>query len=104
MEYVINDGYVDLDRRIREMEYLMEKVLIDAGYISSLAGEEESGSSYDDDDDDDDFAASGLEAMTLRLKLDSVREAAEEMRRNAKEARDAASKLRHDIDWYGEKR
>ncbi|MGN0954889.1 hypothetical protein [Dialister sp.] len=102
MEYVIDDGYVDLDRRIREMEYLMEKVLIDAGYISSLAGGEESGSSYDDDDDD--FAASGLEAMTLRLKLDSVREAAEEMRRNAEEARDAASRLRHDIDWYGEKR
>ena len=121
MEYIIDDNYVPLNSSLSSIEYLMEKILIDAQYVKSLAeGIDDDDDNYDDDDyddyDDDDRA--GLQVIKLEGQLQIYRQELEFLRQNlslvagtldhlkndAEEARDAVHKLRHDIDWYGETR
>ena len=36
MEYLIDDNYVPLDSTLGNVEYLMEKILLDAQYMENL--------------------------------------------------------------------
>ena len=118
MEYIIDDNYVPLNRSLSSIEYIMEKILIDAQYVKSLAeGIDDDDDNYDDDYDDyDDDDRAGLQVIKLEGQLQIYRQELEFLRQNlslvagtldhlkndAEEARDAVHKLRHDIDWYGE--
>lgn len=127
MEYIIDDNYVPLNRSLSSIEYLMEKILIDAQYVKSLAegiDDDDDDDNYDDDYDDDDYDdyddddRAGLQVIKLEGQLQIYRQELEFLRQNlslvagtldhlkndAEEARDAVHKLRHDIDWYGETR
>ena len=129
MEYLIDDNYVPLDSTLGNMEYLMEKILLDAQYMENLAERlddndddyEDDYDDYDDDYDDEDEDHEGrasleiiklrgqirllqMEKEMLRQNLATVTSMVEDLRRDAEEAKDKVHKLRHDIDWYGERR
>ena len=122
MKYLIDDNYVPLSSSLSNVEYLMEKVLLDARYMENLAeglddndDDDDYDDDYDDEDDDEDDRASlqiiklkgqiqllRMEKEMLRQNLATVTSMVEDLRRDAEEARDEVHKLRHDIDWYGE--
>ena len=120
MEYLIDDNYVPLDSTLGNVEYLMEKILLDAQYMENLAERlDDNDDDYDDDYDDEDEDHEGrasleiiklkgqirllqMEKEMLRQNLATVTSMVEDLRRNAEEAKDEVHKLRHDIDWYGE--
>ena len=128
MEYLIDDNYVPLSSSLSNVEYLMEKVLLDARYMENLAeGLDDNDDDYDDDYDDDDYDDADyedededdraslqiiklkgqiqllrMEKEMLRQNLATVTGMVEDLRRDAEEAKDEVHKLRHDIDWYGE--
>ena len=122
MEYLIDDNYVPLDSTLGNVEYLMEKILLDAQYMENLAERlDDNDDDYDDDYDDEDEDHEGraslkiiklkgqirllqMEKEMLRQNLATVTSMVEDLRRDAKEAKDEVHKLRHDIDWYGERR
>ena len=122
MEYLIDDNYVPLDGTLGNVEYLMEKILLDAQYMENLAERlDDNDDDYDDDYDDEDEDHEGrasleiiklkgqirllqMEKEMLRQNLATVTSMVEDLRRDAEEAKDKVHKLRHDIDWYGEKR
>ena len=126
MEYLIDDNYVPLDSTLGNVEYLMEKILLDAQYMENLAerlddNDDDYDDNYDDDYDDEDEDHEGrasleiiklkgqirllqMEKEMLRQNLATVTSMVEDLRRDAEEAKDEVHKLRHDIDWYGEKR
>lgn len=122
MEYLIDDNYVPLDSTLGNVEYLMEKILLDARYMENLAERlDDNDDDYDDDYDDEDEDHEGrasleiiklkgqirllqMEKDMLRQNLATVTSMVEDLRRNAEEAKDEVHKLRHDIDWYGERR
>ena len=122
MEYLIDDNYVPLDSTLGNVEYLMEKILLDARYMENLAERlDDNDDDYDDDYDDEDEDHEGrasleiiklkgqirllqMEKEMLRQNLATVTSMVEDLRRNAEEAKDEVHKLRHDIDWYGERR
>ena len=126
MEYLIDDNYVPLDSTLGNVEYLMEKILLDAQYMENLAerlddNDDDYDDDYDDDHDDEDEDHEGrasleiiklkgqirllqMEKEMLRQNLATVTSMVEDLRRNAEEAKDKVHKLRHDIDWYGERR
>ena len=126
MEYLIDDNYVPLDSTLGNVEYLMEKILLDAQYMENLAerlddNDDDYDDNYDDDYDDEDEDHEGrasleiiklkgqirllqMEKEMLRQNLATVTSMVEDLRRNAEEAKDEVHKLRHDIDWYGERR
>lgn len=126
MEYLIDDNYVPLDSTLGNVEYLMEKILLDAQYMENLAerlddNDDDYDDNYDDDYDDEDEDHEGrasleiiklkgqirllqMEKDMLRQNLATVTSMVEDLRRNAEEAKDEVHKLRHDIDWYGERR
>lgn len=122
MEYLIDDNYVPLDSTLGNVEYLMEKILLDAQYMENLAERlDDNDDDYDDDYDDEDEDHEGrasleiiklkgqirllqMEKEMLRQNLATVTSMVEDLRRNAEEAKDKVHKLRHDIDWYGERR
>lgn len=122
MEYLIDDNYVPLDSTLGNVEYLMEKILLDAQYMENLAERlDDNDDDYDDDYDDEDEDHEGrasleiiklkgqirllqMEKEMLRQNLATVTSMVEDLRREAEEAKDEVHKLRHDIDWYGEKR
>lgn len=122
MEYLIDDNYVPLDSTLGNVEYLMEKILLDAQYMENLAeGLDDNDDDYDDDYDDEDEDHEGrasleiiklkgqirllqMEKEMLRQNLATVTSMVEDLRRDAEEAKDKVHKLRHDIDWYGERR
>lgn len=127
MEYLIDDNYVPLDSTLGNVEYLMEKILLDAQYMENLAerlddnDDDYYDDDYDDDYDDEDEDHEGrasleiiklkgqirllqMEKEMLRQNLATVTSMVEDLRRDAEEAKDEVHKLRHDIDWYGEKR
>ena len=122
MEYLIDDNYVPLDSTLGNVEYLMEKILLDAQYMENLAERlDDNDDDYDDDYDDEDEDHEGrasleiiklkgqirllqMEKEMLRQNLATVTSMVEDLRRNAEEAKDEVHKLRHDIDWYGERR
>ncbi len=129
MEYLIDDNYVPLDSTLGNMEYLMEKILLDAQYMENLAERlddndddyDDDYDDYDDDYDDEDEDHEGrasleiiklrgqirllqMEKEMLRQNLATVTSMVEDLRRDAEEAKDKVHKLRHDIDWYGERR
>lgn len=126
MEYLIDDNYVPLDGTLRNVEYLMEKILLDAQYMENLAeGLDDNDDDYDDDDYDDDddededhegrasleiiklkgqIRLLQMEKAMLRQNLETVTSMVEDLRRDAEEAKNEVHKLRHDIDWYGERR
>ena len=126
MEYLIDDNYVPLDSTLGNVEYLMEKILLDAQYMENLAGrlddnDDDYDDNYDDDYDDEDEDHEGrasleiiklkgqirllqMEKDMLRQNLATVTSMVEDLRRDAEEAKDKVHKLRHDIDWYGERR
>lgn len=126
MEYLIDDNYVPLDSTLGNVEYLMEKILLDAQYMENLAerlddNDDDYDDNYDDDYDDEDEDHEGrasleiiklkgqirllqMEKEMLRQNLATVTSMVEDLRRNAEEAKDKVHKLRHDIDWYGERR
>ena len=129
MEYLIDDNYVPLDSTLGNVEYLMEKILLDAQYMENLAERlddndddyDDDYDDYDDDYDDEDEDHEGrasleiiklkgqirllqMEKDMLRQNLATVTSMVEDLRRNAEEAKDEVHKLRHDIDWYGERR
>lgn len=124
MEYLIDDNYVPLDSTLGNVEYLMEKILLDAQYMENLAerlddNDDDYDDNYDDDYDDEDednedraslqiiklkgqIQLLQMEKEMLRQNLATVTSMVEDLRRDAEEARDEVHKLRHDIDWYGE--
>lgn len=132
MKYLIDDNYVPLSSSLSNVEYLMEKVLLDARYMENLAeGLDDNDDDYDDDYDDDDYDDDDyedededededdraslqiiklkgqiqllrMEKEMLRQNLETVTGMVEDLRRDAEEAKDEVHKLRHDIDWYGE--
>ena len=126
MEYLIDDNYVPLDSTLGNVEYLMEKILLDAQYMENLAerlddNDDDFDDDYDDDYDDEDEDHEGrasleiiklkgqirllqMEKEMLRQNLATVTSMVEDLRRDAEEAKDKVHKLRHDIDWYGERR
>lgn len=122
MEYLIDDNYVPLDSTLGNVEYLMEKILLDAQYMENLAERlDDNDDDYDDDYDDEDEDHEGranleiiklkgqirllqMEKEMLQQNLATVTSMVEDLRRNAEEAKYEVHKLRHDIDWYGEKR
>ena len=122
MEYLIDDNYVPLDSTLGNVEYLMEKILLDARYMENLAERlDDNDDDYDDDYDDEDEDHEGrasleiiklkgqirllqMEKEMLRQNLSTVTSMVEDLRRDAEEAKDKVHKLRHDIDWYGERR
>lgn len=129
MEYLIDDNYVPLDSILGNVEYLMEKILLDAQYMENLAERlddndddyDDDYDDYDDDYDDEDEDHEGrasleiiklkgqirllqMEKEMLRQNLATVTSMVEDLRRDAEEAKDKVHKLRHDIDWYGERR
>lgn len=132
MEYLIDDNYVPLDSTLGNVEYLMEKILLDAQYMENLAerlddndddydDDYDDYDDYDDDYDDEDEDHEGrasleiiklkgqirllqMEKEMLRQNLATVTSMVEDLRRDAEEAKDKVHKLRHDIDWYGERR
>lgn len=122
MEYLIDDNYVPLDSTLGNVEYLMEKILLDAQYMENLAERlDDNDDDYDDDYDDEDEDHEGrasleiiklkgqirllqMEKEMLRQNLATVTSMVEDLRRDAEEAKDKMHKLRHDIDWYGERR
>lgn len=126
MEYLIDDNYVPLDSTLGNVEYLMEKILLDAQYMENLAerlddNDDDYDDDYDDDHDDEDEDHEGrasleiiklkgqirllqMEKEMLRQNLATVTSMVEDLRRDAEEAKDKVHKLRHDIDWYGERR
>lgn len=124
MEYLIDDNYVPLDSTLGNVEYLMEKILLDAQYMENLAerlDDNDDDYDYDDDYDDEDEDHEGrasleiiklkgqirllqMEKEMLRQNLATVTSMVEDLRRDAEEAKDKVHKLRHDIDWYGERR
>ena len=122
MEYLIDDNYVPLDSTLGNVEYLMEKILLDAQYMENLAERlDDNDDDYDDDYDDEDEDHEGrasleiiklkgqirllqMEKEMLRQNLATVTSMVEDLRRNAEEAKGEVHKLRHDIDWYGERR
>lgn len=122
MEYLIDDNYVPLDSTLGNVEYLMERILLDAQYMENLAERlDDNDDDYDDDYDDEDEDHEGrasleiiklkgqirllqMEKEMLRQNLETVTSMVEDLRRDAEEAKDKVHKLRHDIDWYGEKR
>lgn len=126
MEYLIDDNYVPLDSTLGNVEYLMEKILLDAQYMENLAerlddNDDDYDDNYDDDYDDEDEDHEGrasleiiklkgqirllqMEREMLRQNLATVTSMVEDLRRDAEEAKDKVHKLRHDIDWYGERR
>lgn len=122
MKYLIDDNYVPLDSTLGNVEYLMEKILLDAQYMENLAERlDDNDDDYDDDYDDEDEDHEGrasleiiklkgqirllqMEKEMLRQNLATVTSMVEDLRRNAEEAKDKVHKLRHDIDWYGERR
>ena len=126
MEYLIDDNYVPLDSTLGNVEYLMEKILLDAQYMENLAerlddNDDDYYDDYDDDYDDEDEDHEGrasleiiklkgqirllqMEKEMLRQNLATVTSMVEDLRRDAEEAKDKVHKLRHDIDWYGERR
>ena len=122
MEYLIDDNYVPLDSTLGNVEYLMEKILLDAQYMENLAERlDDNDDDYDDDYDDEYEDHEGrasleiiklkgqirllqMEKDMLRQNLATVTSMVEDLRRNAEEAKDEVHKLRHDIDWYGERR
>lgn len=122
MEYLIDDNYVPLDSTLGNVEYLMERILLDAQYMENLAERlDDNDDDYDDDYDDEDEDHEGrasleiiklkgqirllqMEKEMLRQNLETVTSMVEDLRRDAEEAKDEVHKLRHDIDWYGEKR
>mgnify|MGYP002333239649 CR=1 FL=1 len=122
MEYLIDDNYVPLDSTLGNVEYLMEKILLDARYMENLAERlDDNDDDYDDDYDDEDEDHEGrasleiiklkgqirllqMEKEMLRQNLATVTSMVEDLRRDAEEAKDKVHKLRHDIDWYGERR
>lgn len=122
MEYLIDDNYVPLDNTLGNVEYLMEKILLDAQYMENLAERlDDNDDDYDDDYDDEDEDHEGrasleiiklkgqirllqMEKEMLRQNLATVTSMVEDLRRDAEEAKDKVHKLRHDIDWYGERR
>lgn len=122
MEYLIDDNYVPLDSTLGNVEYLMEKILLDAQYMENLAERlDDNDDDYDDDYDDEDEDHEGrasleiiklkgqirllqMEKEMLRQNLATVTSMVEDLRRDAEEVKDKVHKLRHDIDWYGERR
>lgn len=126
MEYLIDDNYVPLDSTLGNVEYLMEKILLDAQYMENLAErlddndddyDDDYDGDYDDEDEDHEGRASleiiklkgqirllQMEKEILRQNLATVTSMVEDLRRDAEEAKDKVHKLRHDIDWYGERR
>ena len=127
MKYLIDDNYVPLSSSLSNVEYLMEKVLLDARYMENLAeglddNDDDNDDDYDDDYDDEDeedednedradlqiiklkgqIQLLQMEKEMLRQNLETVTGMVEDLRRDAEEARDEVHKLRHDIDWYGE--
>lgn len=122
MEYLIDDNYVPLDSTLGNVEYLMEKILLDAQYMENLAERlDDNDDDYDDDYDDEDEDHEGrasleiiklkgqirllqMEKDMLRQNLATVTSMVEDLRRDAEEAKNEVHKLRHDIDWYGERR
>lgn len=126
MEYLIDDNYVPLDSTLGNVEYLMERILLDAQYMENLAerlddNDDDFDDDYDDDYDDEDEDHEGrasleiiklkgqirllqMEKEMLRQNLATVTSMVEDLRRDAEEAKDKVHKLRHDIDWYGERR
>lgn len=122
MEYLIDDNYVPLDSTLGNVEYLMEKILLDAQYMENLAERlDDNDDDYDDDYDDEDEDHEGrasleiiklkgqirllqMEKEMLRQNLETVTSMVEDLRRDAEEAKNEVHKLRHDIDWYGERR
>lgn len=126
MEYLIDDNYVPLDSTLGNVEYLMEKILLDAQYMENLAerlddNDDDYDDDYEDDYEDEDEDHEGhasleiiklkgqirllqMEKEMLRQNLATVTSMVEDLRRDAEEAKDEVHKLRHDIDWYGEKR
>ena len=126
MEYLIDDNYVPLDSTLGNVEYLMEKILLDAQYMENLAERLDDNDDYYDDDYDDDYDDEDedhegrasleiiklkgqirllqMEKEMLRQNLATVTSMVEDLRRDAEEAKDKVHKLRHDIDWYGERR
>lgn len=122
MEYLIDDNYVPLDSTLGNVEYLMEKILLDAQYMENLAerlddNDDDYDDNYDDEDEDHEGRASleiiklkgqirllQMEKEMLRQNLATVTSMVEDLRRDAEEAKDKVHKLRHDIDWYGERR
>ena len=122
MEYLIDDNYVPLDSTLGNVEYLMERILLDAQYMENLAERlDDNDDDYDDDYDDEDEDHEGrasleiiklkgqirllqMEKEMLRQNLATVTSMVEDLRRDAEEAKDKVHKLRHDIDWYGERR
>lgn len=122
MEYLIDDNYVPLDSTLGNVEYLMEKILLDAQYMENLAERlDDNDDDYDDDYDDEDEDHEGrasleiiklkgqirllqMEKAMLRQNLETVTSMVEDLRRDAEEAKNEVHKLRHDIDWYGERR
>lgn len=129
MEYLIDDNYVPLDSTLGNVEYLMEKILLDAQYMENLAerlddNDDDYDDDYDDydddyDDEDEDYEGRAsleiiklkgqirllqMEKDMLRQNLATVTSMVEDLRRDAEEAKDKVHKLRHDIDWYGERR
>lgn len=122
MEYLIDDNYVPLDSTLGNVEYLMEKILLDAQYMENLAERlDDNDDDYDDDYDDEDEDHEGrasleiiklkgqirllqMEKEILRQNLATVTSMVEDLRRDAEEAKDKVHKLRHDIDWYAERR
>lgn len=127
MEYLIDDNYVPLDSTLGNVEYLMEKILLDAQYMENLAerlddnDDDYDDDYYDDDYDDEDEDHEGrasleiiklkgqirllqMEKDMLRQNLATVTSMVEDLRRDAEEAKNEVHKLRHDIDWYGERR
>lgn len=122
MEYLIDDNYVPLDSTLGNVEYLMEKILLDAQYMENLAERlDDNDDDYDDDYDDEDEDHEGrasleiiklkgqirllqMEKEMLRQNLATVTSMVEDLRRDAEEAKDKVHKLRHDVDWYGERR
>lgn len=126
MEYLIDDNYVPLDSTLGNVEYLMERILLDAQYMENLAErlddndddyDDDYYDDYDDEDEDHEGRASleiiklkgqirllQMEKEMLRQNLATVTSMVEDLRRDAEEAKDKVHKLRHDIDWYGERR
>lgn len=122
MEYLIDDNYVPLDSTLGNVEYLMEKILLDAQYMENLAERlDDNDDDYDDDYDDEYEDHEGrasleiiklkgqirllqMEKEMLRQNLATVTSMVEDLRRDSEEAKDKVHKLRHDIDWYGERR
>ena len=127
MKYLIDDNYIPLSSSLSNVEYLMEKVLLDARYMENLAeglddNDDDNDDDYDDDYDDEDeedednedradlqiiklkgqIQLLQMEKEMLRQNLATVTSMVEDLRREVEEARDEVHKLRHDIDWYGE--